>query len=217
MKTCNKLHKLQWHLWQQQHWKQSCRHFSYLLIATPMWIMIAPYGKYSGTVTGGHRGGREVKWRHGAANCKWKPLRALNPSSWTKPCNFAGKKVSLTPRNKKGLGSVQARKIQALRNERRAVAVRTESRRCCSATVSLPALWSRPRAPQLSQNGIFLSSEHGKKCSIKKARALSTQMHTQARARACTALLTVTDVAPSYYAFINQKLVTGINLKRWRV
>lgn len=61
-------------------------------------IMIPPIAKNSSTVTGGHRGGREVKWCH-AANCKWQPLRALNLSSWTKPFDFAGKKVTFMPWN----------------------------------------------------------------------------------------------------------------------
>lgn len=163
LKLCNKSQNLQWHLWQWQYWNESCRHFSYLLIAASMRVMIPPYGQYSGTVAGGHSGGREVKWRHAAANCKWQPVRALNPARRTKPCDTAGTEATLAPRNTKGLGSVQPCEIQAVWNERRAVAVRTERRRCCSATVSLPGLWSRPRAPQLSQNGIFLSSERGQK------------------------------------------------------
>lgn len=148
-------------------------------------------------------------------------LQIVNDGHWEpgilpagpKPCDFAGTKATLMPRNKKGLGSVRAREIQAVWNERRAVAVRTESRRCCSAAVSPPGLWSRPRAPQLSQNGIFLSSEHGQKGSIKKKGQgpVDTDANAGARARARA------DVARSYYAFINQKLVTGINLKRWRV
>lgn len=76
-----------------------------------------------------HRGVREVKWCHAAANCKWRQLTVVNPSCWTKLCDFAGKKAILMLRDKKGLGSEQVFEIQAGWNERRAVALRTESRR----------------------------------------------------------------------------------------
>lgn len=176
--------------------------------------MISPSGQNSGSVTG------VEEWRHGAVNCEWRSLKSRR-ILLAGPATMRDSRRPSQQRTgeEQGLGCVQAREIQAVGNERRAVSVRTESRRCRSASVSLPGLWSRPRAPQLSQNGIFLSSERGqKKCSIKKP-GLCRRKCVHRRARTCTQSLAHSHrrCPPSYYAFINQKLVTGINLKRWWV
>lgn len=57
----------------------------------------------------------------------------------------------------------------------------------------------------------FLSSRHKQHVRLKVSLCRHKFTHTH------THLLTVTDIALSYYAFINQKVVTGINLKRWWV
>lgn len=94
-----------------------------------------------------------------------------NPSSRTKSSDFAGTKATLPPRNKKGLGSGE---MQALWNERGAVAVRTESRRCCSAADAAappsPCQHSDPALVCLNYHKMGFSSRWstGKNVQLKK-------------------------------------------------
>lgn len=142
--------------------------------------MIPPYGKYFCTVTGGHRGGGEVRWRHCAANCRWWPLRAPNPSSRIKPCNFAGKKGNINAKEPERPG------ISAGVRDTGGVKWKTS---CCRENREPPMLQrdclpARTLIPPSRTSIItkwdfpLIGARAKKKCSIKKARGLSTQLQT---------------------------------------
>lgn len=177
--------------------------------------MISPSGQNSGSVAGAE------EWRHGAVEL-WMTVAEIpqNPSSWT--CKYAGQQATFTTtdggRERPGMRAGARRyrrcemKDELLLWEQREPPM--PQRQCLPARTLIPpsraSIITKWDFPLIGARAKKKNKKKNKNVQLKKAGALSAQMRTQAgRARARTALLTVTDVAPQLLRVHKSKACDG--------